>query len=91
MALYGFSYSRSALKALGTLPTKHRKQIRNKIEKLADDPIPKGAKLLQGLSDHSEQIYRIRSGDYRVLYCVRDGPLVAVLDIGHRKDIYRGL
>ena len=68
---------------------KFRKQIINKIHALTSNPNPIGAKIVHGVMDGTKNVYRIRSGDYRVLYSVRDGPLIAVLDIGDRKDIYR--
>ncbi len=85
--LYGFAYSRDALAFLKTLPAKLGRQIVTKIETLAADPLPANRKLVQGASD-SEQVWRIRSGDYRVIYVVRDVSVV-ILDIGHRKDVYR--
>jgi mRNA interferase RelE/StbE len=42
------------------------------------------------MRDGDEPVYRIRSGDYRVVYAVRSDPNeVVILDIGHRKDVYR--
>jgi len=40
------------------------------------------------MKDGEERVYRVRSGDYRILYCVR-GIIVVVLDIDNRKDVYR--
>ena len=90
-ALYGFVYSESALKFLGTaIPAKVRGQIRRKIEALAANPHPQGCKKLMGVDNEGEDVYRIRSGDYRVLYVVRANPQqIIILDIDHRKDIYR--
>lgn len=85
--LYGFAYSEEALAFLETLPTKLRRQVVTKIEALASNPLPANRKLVQGAGDH-EQVWRIRSGDYRVLYVVRDVSIV-ILDIGHRKDVYQ--
>ncbi|CAN5706212.1 hypothetical protein BH23GEM1_BH23GEM1_00570 [soil metagenome] len=39
------------------------------------------------MQDGTEQVYRIRQGDYRVLYVVRETTIV-ILDINHRKDVY---
>lgn len=89
-ALYGFAYSEDALEALEALPVKIRNQVRRRIEALAANPIPPGCKKVQGASDGDDPVYRIRQGDYRVLYVVRDNPSeIIILDIGHRKDIYR--
>jgi mRNA interferase RelE/StbE len=89
-ALYGFAYSERALTFLGTLTVKLRKQIINKVKALAAEPFPPGHKMIRGMDAKEERVYRIRSGDYRVLYVVRSNPShIAVLDIDHRKDIYR--
>jgi len=85
---YGFAYDARALKYLQTVPKKTRKQIVDKIYKLAAEPHPPTAKIVQGMSDGEERVYRIRSGDYRILYVVR-GVIVIILDINHRKDVYR--
>ena len=89
-ALYGFAYTEKALAFLTSLPAKYRRQIVSKIEALASNPCPPKSKLVRGMKDGQEPVRRIRSGDYRVLYTVRDNPEhVVILDIGHRKDIYR--
>lgn len=84
----GFAYDPHALDYLRSLPKKFRGQIVGKIKQLAFNPYPPTCKALQGMADGEEKVYRIRSGDYRILYVVR-GNIVVVLDIGHRKDIYR--
>lgn len=88
-SLYGFACSETALAALEAIPKKFRLQILQKIKALAENPHPPGAKQLQRTVDGETPTYRLRSGDYRILYSVRPGPLVAILDIGHRKDVYR--
>jgi mRNA interferase RelE/StbE len=56
------------------------------MDKLAQDPRPPGAKKLHG----EPGLFRVRAGDYRVIYTVRDKVLlVLVLAIGHRRDVYR--
>ena len=88
--LYGFAYSDQSLAFLKTLTSKLRRQIVSKIETLASNPCPPKSKLVRGMKDGQEPVRRIRSGDYRVLYTVRDNDqLVVILDIGHRKDVYR--
>ena len=89
-SLFGFAYSTRALDFLGTVPLKIRKQIHTKINALAANPLPPGSKLIRGASGDQERVYRIRSGDYRVLYVLRNNPShVVILDIDHRKDIYK--
>ena len=86
MASYTVSVERKALKALGTIPTRYRQRITQSIDALAEEPRPDGCKKLKGTPD----LYRIRIGDYRVVYEVRDAELVVlVVRLGDRKDIYR--
>ena len=89
--LFGFSYSGAALKFLkGSVPAKIRGQIKRKIETLAGDPYPQGCKKLTDVFYDGEPVYRLRSGDYRILYSVKGNPhQVIVLDIDNRKDVYK--
>jgi mRNA interferase RelE/StbE len=89
--LIGFAYSESALRYLEQLPSqKLRRQIKNKIDSLASNPNPPTCKKLTGITEDGEPVYRIRSGDYRVLYLVRKHPNhIVILDIDDRKDVYR--
>ena len=60
-------------------------ELRDAIDALAGDPHPPQSKRLTGRAD-----YRLRVGDYRLLYTVDGGELtILVIDIGHRRDIYR--
>jgi len=89
-ALYGFSYSTNSLAFLRGLSKKLRRQVVKKIEALAADPRPPGCKQVKGMSEGEDQVWRIRSGDYRVLYVVHENPSeIIILDVGHRKDVYR--
>ena len=77
-----------ALARLAKLPKKIRRQIANKIDKLASNPRPSGFTVLQG----SKSLCRIRSGDYHIVYQIREKQvLVLVVRIGHRKDVYKRL
>jgi len=88
-SLYGFAYTEAALKYLETkVPKKIRGQIKRRIEALAANPVPPGAKKLLGVMDAQHPVYRVRQGDYRILYSVRP-IIIVILDIGHRKDVYR--
>ena len=85
MNQYEITVSKSAAKELSKLP----KQVNNKLIKailaLSGDPRPVGAKKLRGGTDN----WRIRVGDYRVVYAVDDVVLVVdVRKVGHRKEIY---
>ncbi len=67
------------------LPPVEQKKIRNKILSLEENPRPFGAKKLR-----ETEYFRIRSGDYRVVYSIDDNRrIVKILSIAHRKDIYR--
>ena len=88
-APYTFAYTEAALEFLERkIAPKIRGQIRRKIEALALNTVPPGSKKLRGLPDGEEEVRRIRCGDYRVLYVVRE-TVIVILDIDHRKDVYR--
>lgn len=85
MASYSVLITKSAAKELERVPTKDRQRIVAKISSLADDPRPAGAEKLSG-----EDKYRVRQGDYRILYEIVDSDLiVTVVRIGHRREVYR--
>jgi mRNA interferase RelE/StbE len=70
---------------LSKLPSIVRNRLGTKIEALAEEPRPDGAKKLKG----TEGTYRVRSGDYRILYTIADDVLlVVVVTVGYRKDVY---
>ena len=83
---YRIEFTASAQDELAALPRKIQRQISQKIDSLAEDPRPAQSKRLEGKS----HIYRLRSGDYRVLYQIRDKLLlVLVIRVGHRREVYR--
>ena len=60
------------------------KRLRDAIDNLASDPRPEGVKKLIDADD----LWRIRVGDYRIVYSINDGELlVLVVQLGHRRDI----
>jgi mRNA interferase RelE/StbE len=78
----------SAAADLAALPLPIRRRLSRRIDALARNPRPPGAKLLHG----GERLYRIRAGDYRILYRVEDRRLIVlVVKLGHRREIYRRL
>ena len=86
----GVAYTEDALAGLRQVQRKKiRQQIVKKVDALAGDAHPKGAKRVQGMSDRHRTVYRIRCGDHRVLYCQNEDSEILVIDIGHRKDVYR--
>ena len=85
---YTVEFDKEAKKQLLKLDKKNRRQIENKVDKLAEDPTPAGCKKL----DDKHKIYRIRSGNYRIVYQVKNKKLIVlILQIGHRRDIYQKL
>lgn len=83
---YEIRLTRAAERGLAALPKADLRRVDAKILALADDPHPPGSQKLQGAGD----LYRVRSGDFRVLYQVDDARLVVlVVDVGNRRDIYR--
>jgi mRNA interferase RelE/StbE len=84
--VYKIVISKSALKDMVRLPVKTNTQISKAIDKLADNPRPAGCKKLKG---EKEYMWRIRVGDYRILYTIAEEvKVVDIRKIGHRKDIY---
>lgn len=82
---YKLSIRRSAQKQLAKLPVNDYKRVKQAIIDLAGNPRPVGSKKLKGRDG-----WRIRKGDYRIIYDIEASVLiVTVLDVGHRKDIYR--
>lgn len=83
---YRIEVTPAARRALESLPKKVLRQIDKRILALADNPYPPGSKKLQD----TEDLRRIRVGDYRILYLVEAEPLViVVVTVGHRRDVYR--
>ena len=87
MVSYRLFIKPSASKELARLGTKHdRARIVAAIHRLPDSPRPVGCEKLSG-ADH---LYRIRIGDYRVIYEILDDVLlITAVKAGHRRDIYR--
>ena len=82
---YKILIKRSAKKELDKLPTKDLRRIVDKILTLANEPRPPGCEKLSG-----EEKYRVRQGNYRIVYSIEDKILtVVVIKIWHRKDVYR--
>lgn len=85
MASYRILLKRSAAKELEALPLKDRRRVAMRIGALANEPRPQGVEKISG-----QDKYRIRQGDYRVLYTIDDpGLTIIVVKIGHRGDVYR--
>lgn len=89
--LLGIAYAKAALDGLAEVqPKKIRQQVKARIDALAANPKPQGcAKVMGSLADGLHEVYRVRQGDYRILYSIQGETEIVVLDIGHRKDVYR--
>ena len=78
--------ARQAVRSLARLQRRYQQRIRAAIDLLADHPWPPRCLSLKG----EEGVYRIRVGDFRILYEVFDQLLVVqVIRIGHRRDVDR--
>jgi mRNA interferase RelE/StbE len=83
--LYQILIERSVVKYLKRILETDYYLIKIKIQSLANDPRPNGSIKLKG-----RNAYRIRQGDYRIIYEIRDKALVIiVVTVGHRREIYR--
>ena len=85
MRAYTVELIPAARKALRHLPPDIQKRIILALALLRDVPRPPNVKKLRGWADR----YRIRVGDYRIIYRIKDDALlVLVIRIGHRRDVY---
>ena len=83
--MYSVIVSKSAKKTLSKLPNEVVKKILDALDDLVEEPRPMGYIQLKGRSG-----YRIRVGNYRVIYDVNDDELlILVMEIGNRKEIYK--
>jgi mRNA interferase RelE/StbE len=86
--VYQVKVAEDAAKFIRKQDERIQRQIINNIRTLAENPYPPGCKKLQG----SKNLYRIPSGNYRIVYTIREKILVVfVVRVAHRKDIYRNL
>ena len=86
MPEYAIVFARSARKELQALDPTIARRVLRRIEALAAAPRPSGCKKLEG----SDNLWRIRIGDWRVIYAIDDGKrLVDVSAVRHRRDAYR--
>lgn len=74
-----------AVRAIRKLPPEAKRRVQAAIELLAEQPRPPASKKLTGRPE-----WRVRTGDYRVLYRIEDDVLtVVVVHAGHRRDVYQ--
>lgn len=85
MALYKIEWKSSASRELRGLEKITIRKILSEVEKLAYDPHPAGSRKLRG----SNYTYRLRMGNYRVVYKVRASALtIEIVRVGHRREVY---
>lgn len=83
--MYQVKIEKAAVKALEKIDEPHYSKLKKSILGLSKNPRPLGYKKLKG-----REGYRIRVGDYRILYDIIDEVLIVlVLELGHRKDTYK--
>jgi len=83
---YSVQIDKHAWEELMDVPEKRRAQIFTALENLESEPRPSGVVKMAGVED----LYRIRVGDYRIIYSVQDHlRIVLVEKVGHRRDVYR--
>jgi len=88
VASFRIEFVPAAVRQLRSFPAKIQVRIRTRVEALGSDPRPAGCRKLKGADD----IYRIRVGDYLILYQVRDDVLIVlVLSVRKRGDVYKKL
>jgi len=86
MMQYEIQFKASAAKEFRKLPVEIKARLQKAINALKTEPRPPGTKKLAGEDD----LYRIRVGDYRVIYKVDDAvPLITVMRIRHRREVYQ--
>jgi len=84
--MYTIIFKNKARKELLSLPDKVIEVIEVKIDSLIENPLPHGYKKLKG----SNNEYRIRVGNYRIVYTINNNILIiTVIKISHRKDVYK--
>ncbi len=82
---YNVTLKKRAIKALESINEPYYSNIKEAIYSLANNPRPAGYKKLKG-----RDAFRIRVANYRIIYEIQDAILlVDVVDLGHRKDIYK--
>ncbi len=85
MEKYRILIKKSAAEELARIPKKDLRLVVERIRSLGEEPRPRGCAKLS-----AQERYRIRQGDYRIVYSVEDaGRTVEIFKVGHRSEIYR--
>jgi mRNA interferase RelE/StbE len=84
---YRVELTPAAQRQIDKLPRSVQRQVIERIAALANEPRPAGCVRLSG-----EEVWRVRAGDYRVVYAIEDAALlVTIVKAAHRRDVYRDL
>lgn len=85
------TWSQAALKTLRKLDNPTRERLVKAAQLLSGNPHPPAAKRLTGTSS-TASTFRIRTGDWRLLYTVQDRKLIVlIVKVGHRGEVYRSI
>jgi mRNA interferase RelE/StbE len=85
VSAYRIEFRPAALRELRKIDRPMQPRIQGAIVLLAQDPRPPASRPLRG-----REGYRLRVGDYRIIYTIDDGVLlIVIVTIGHRRDVYR--
>jgi mRNA interferase RelE/StbE len=85
--VYSIEIKHSAAREIEALPLSDRRKVVERIGRLAEEPRPRGCEKLAG-----GERYRVRQGDYRIVYSVEDALLIVwIVKIGHRRDLHWGV
>jgi mRNA interferase RelE/StbE len=85
-ARFEIRLARRAVRSLASLERREQQRLRAALDLLSDNPRPPNCVAMQG----EDSVYRVRVGDYRIVYEVLDNVLlVHVVRIGHRREVYR--
>jgi len=85
--VYRVELRRSVQKSLEKIQSQERSNIITALLELEKNPRPRGVEKVRGT-----ELWRIREGDYRIVYSIDDfEKVITVVKIGHRRDVYRGL
>jgi mRNA interferase RelE/StbE len=83
--VYQIEFTKGAIKQLNKLPSNIKNRIDSKILNLSIEPRPNGVKKLKD----EENTYRLRAGEYRVIYEIYDDILlISIIKVGHRSKVY---
>lgn len=85
--MYRLIFTDRALKSLKSIPKRDTEKIIAQLQELAESPNSKSN--VKCLQNHPRAVFRLRVGDYRVLFNkYNEFEVLEIIDVGHRKEIY---